>query len=216
MAVNSSTLLKRLERLKTSFGGVTAPRKIDLLERLERRRLSTADQLLRFHELLCFQRAYPDNAAQLEVVERLLTLLRRGADQGCELIVFPELALTTFFPRWALDDGGDGEISGDTTELDSYYETEMPNAAIQPLFDEAKRRGVGFHIGYAELTDPDDPSGLRDEPPRDGHYDPANDIWTVTANRCGLDTSDAVWTGALVLDARSPLHRGCNHTAARR
>ena len=99
------------------------------------------------------------NESRAEVVKRLLTLLRRGADQGCELIVFPELALTTFFPRWALDDGGDGEISGDTTELDSYYETEMPNAAIQPLFDEAKRLGVGFHIGYAELTDPDDPEG---------------------------------------------------------
>lgn len=99
------------------------------------------------------------NESRAEVVERLLTLLRRGAAQGCEVIVFPELALTTFFPRWALDDGGDGEISGDTTELDSYYETEMPNAAIQPLFDEAKRLGVGFHIGYAELTDPDDPEG---------------------------------------------------------
>ena len=94
-----------------------------------------------------------------QVIERLVTLLRRGADHGCELIVFPELALTTFFPRWSLDEGGDGEISGDTTELDSYYETAMPNASVQPLFDEAKRLGVGFHIGYAEMTDPDGPGG---------------------------------------------------------
>ena len=35
-----------------------------------------------------------------EVVERLLVLLRRGADADCDLVVFPELALTTFFPRW--------------------------------------------------------------------------------------------------------------------
>ncbi|MDG1267116.1 MAG: N-carbamoyl-D-amino-acid hydrolase [Ilumatobacter sp.] len=86
------------------------------------------------------------------VVERLLTLLRDGADHGCELIVFPELALTTFFPRWFLDEGDESGIAGDTTELDSYYETEMPSPVTQPLFDEAKRLGVGFCLGYAELT----------------------------------------------------------------
>jgi predicted amidohydrolase len=90
-----------------------------------------------------------------EVVQRLLRLLRRGAQNGCELVVFPELALTTFFPRWYLDDGGDAGIGGDTTELDSYYEVEMPSIATQALFDEAKRLAVGFCLGYAELTPPD-------------------------------------------------------------
>jgi predicted amidohydrolase len=89
--------------------------------------------------------------SRTEVVERLVALLRQGADVGCELVVFPELALTTFFPRWYLDEGDD-EISGDTAELDSYYETEMPSPATQPLFDEAKRLAVGFCLGYAELT----------------------------------------------------------------
>ena len=28
----------------------------------------------------------------------------------------------------------------------------MPSAQTQPLFDEAKRLGIGFHLGYAELT----------------------------------------------------------------
>lgn len=86
-----------------------------------------------------------------EVVERLLALLGQGAADGCELVVFPELALTTFFPRWYLDEGDD-EIAGDTTELDGYYETEMPSPLTQPLFDEAARLGVGFCLGYAELT----------------------------------------------------------------
>ena len=85
------------------------------------------------------------------VVERLLALLRRGAEYGCELVVFPELALTTFFPRWYLDEG-DEEIAGDTSELDGYYEIEMPSPVTQPLFDEAKRLAVGFCLGYAELT----------------------------------------------------------------
>ena len=78
-----------------------------------------------------------------DVVERLLALLRQGAEAGCELVVFPELALTTFFPRWHTDRVG---------EFDHYYETEMPSPDTKPLFDEARRLGVGFGLGYAELT----------------------------------------------------------------
>ena len=87
-----------------------------------------------------------------DVVRRLLALLRSAHAGGAELVVFPELALTTFFPRWHLDDGGGVEIEGDTTELDSYYETSMPGPETQPLFDEAKRLGIGFCLGYAERT----------------------------------------------------------------
>ena len=90
------------------------------------------------------------------VVSRLIDLLQQGAVAGCELVVFPELALTTFFPRWYLDEGDASNISGDTTELDSYYERSMPGPETQPLFDEAKRLGVGFSLGFAELTEPDD------------------------------------------------------------
>ena len=28
----------------------------------------------------------------------------------------------------------------------------MPNAAVQPLFDRAKALGIGFYLGYAEIT----------------------------------------------------------------
>ena len=77
------------------------------------------------------------------VVERLLALLRDGHATGCELVVFPELALTTFFPRWYLED---------QAEIDSWFETEMPSPATKPLFDEARALGVGFCLGFAELT----------------------------------------------------------------
>jgi predicted amidohydrolase len=77
------------------------------------------------------------------VVQRLLQLLREGASAGCDLVVFPELALTTFFPRWYLED---------EDEKNWFYETEMPGPDTQPLFDEARRLGVGFCLGYAELT----------------------------------------------------------------
>jgi N-carbamoyl-D-amino-acid hydrolase len=78
-----------------------------------------------------------------DVVERLLALLREAAGRGCQLVVFPELALTTFFPRWYT------EVK---TEIDAWYETAMPSPVTQPLFDEAKRLGIGFQLGYAELT----------------------------------------------------------------
>jgi predicted amidohydrolase len=75
-----------------------------------------------------------------DVVERLLALLAEGAERRCDLVVYPELALTTFFPRWFVDD---------ITQADHWYETAMPNADTQPLFDEARRLGVGFCLGYA-------------------------------------------------------------------
>ena len=84
-------------------------------------------------------------------VERMIILLRRASERGCQLVVFPELALTTFFPRWFVDNIGDA---------DHWYETEMPSVSTQPLFDEAKRLGIGFALGYAELT-PADAGGGR-------------------------------------------------------
>jgi predicted amidohydrolase len=78
-----------------------------------------------------------------QVVERMLVLLREGNDAGCDVVVFPELALTTFFPRYYLED---------RAEIDSWFESEMPSPATKPLFDEARGLGVGFCLGFAELT----------------------------------------------------------------
>jgi predicted amidohydrolase len=80
---------------------------------------------------------------------RLVTLLETAAADGAELVVFPELALTTFFPRWWMEDS-DPELLG-------CFERAMPNPAVQPLFDRARALGVGFYLGYAELT----PDGQR-------------------------------------------------------
>ncbi|MDH3691513.1 MAG: N-carbamoyl-D-amino-acid hydrolase [Gammaproteobacteria bacterium] len=80
------------------------------------------------------------------VVERLIALLREAHSAGCKLVVYPELALTTFFPRY---------IYETQDEIDAWFERQMPNPATQPLFDEASRLGVGFHLGYAELTEED-------------------------------------------------------------
>jgi predicted amidohydrolase len=71
-------------------------------------------------------------------------LLRQGAAMGCELVVFPEAALTAFFPHWWIEDAA---------ELDSWFEREMPSNETAPLFAEARRLGVGFHLGYCELAE---------------------------------------------------------------
>lgn len=77
------------------------------------------------------------------VVERMIALLREAAARGCQLVVFPELALTSFFPRWAMEDG---------PELDRWFETEMPGPDTKALFAAGAELGVGFCLGYAELT----------------------------------------------------------------
>jgi N-carbamoyl-D-amino-acid hydrolase len=77
------------------------------------------------------------------VVERLTTLLHDANALGAELVVFPELALTTFFPRW---------FTEDQAAIDAWFETEMPSPATKPLFDAARELGVGFCLGFAELT----------------------------------------------------------------
>ena len=86
--------------------------------------------------------------SRAQTLERLITLLETAARQGAQIVVFPELPLTTFFPRWFIET---------TQELDTFYERAMPNPNCQRLFDRARELGVGFHLGFAELT----PEGQR-------------------------------------------------------
>ncbi len=78
------------------------------------------------------------------VVRRMLALMAEARDRGCDLIVYPEMALTTFFPRWPIED---------QREVDSFFERDMPGPETQPLFDAAARLEIGFHLGYAELCE---------------------------------------------------------------
>jgi predicted amidohydrolase len=75
------------------------------------------------------------------VISRVLDLMRRA--EGCDLIVYPELALTTFFPRWYYED---------RREADIWFEHEMPGAATRQLFEAAKRSAIAMSFGYAERT----------------------------------------------------------------
>jgi predicted amidohydrolase len=78
-----------------------------------------------------------------QVVARMLELMRGAKARGCDLIVYPELALTTFFPRWYMTDWA---------EVDTWFEREMPNPATRPLFEQARDFAMAMSFGYAELT----------------------------------------------------------------
>jgi predicted amidohydrolase len=97
------------------------------------------------------------------VIKRMIALLDEAASKGADLVVYPELALTTFFPRWYMED---------KAEIDFWFETEMPNAATQPLFDRARELKIAITFGYAEKTP-------------DGHYFNTSIITDRQANIVG-------------------------------
>ncbi len=83
------------------------------------------------------------STSRTEVVAQLIDQMREARARGCDLIVYTECALTAFFPHWWIED---------ETELDAWFEREMPGPVTQPLFSEAARLGIGFHLGFAELA----------------------------------------------------------------
>ncbi|MFO1036896.1 MAG: N-carbamoyl-D-amino-acid hydrolase [Geminicoccaceae bacterium] len=82
------------------------------------------------------------NESRTSAVSRMLALMREAKARGCRLVVFPELTLTTFFPRWWLPEA----------EQLAFFEGEMPSADTAPLFQVAADLGIGFSFGYGELT----------------------------------------------------------------
>ena len=83
------------------------------------------------------------SATRRETVDRLVRLLERAAAEKAELVVFPEMALTTFFPRWLIDD---------QAEIEAFFEASMPGPETRRLYDAAARLRVGFALGYSELA----------------------------------------------------------------
>jgi predicted amidohydrolase len=82
--------------------------------------------------------------SRADVVERMIAHLRGAARHGCDLVVFPELTLTTFFPRWFMQD---------QAEIDAFFERQLPSNDTAPLFTEARALGLAFCFGFAELIE---------------------------------------------------------------
>ena len=71
-------------------------------------------------------------------VARMVALMKEAASRGAQLIVFPELALTTFFPRWWVSNKAD---------FDRMFEKDMPNKDVSPLFETSKSLISPFTLG---------------------------------------------------------------------
>jgi len=99
------------------------------------------------------QRSFPLAVAQLgpiqpqdtraQAVARLLEMMKEAAARGAKLVVFPELALTTFFPRYWMSE---------QEAVERYFEKSMPSPVTQVLFETAQKLAIGFHLGYAEIA----------------------------------------------------------------
>ena len=82
--------------------------------------------------------AIPEGTTREQMVERMLALMEQAIAERVEIIAFPELALTPYFPKRIRDD------------FDQFFEDELPSAATKPLFERARQGRIAFHLGYAE------------------------------------------------------------------
>jgi len=82
-----------------------------------------------------------DGTPREAIVERMLALLEGAVRDGVELIVYPEMALTTYFPKRIRQD------------FDQFFETEVPPKALEPLLRRAAAARVAVHVGFCEKAD---------------------------------------------------------------
>jgi predicted amidohydrolase len=82
-----------------------------------------------------------ESSSREEIVERMLALLEQAKAQGAELIAYPEMALTTYFPKKIRKD------------FDQFFETEIPPKALEPVLRRAKEARVAVHVGFCEKAD---------------------------------------------------------------
>src|SRR5436190_1572570 len=79
-----------------------------------------------------------EGTSREEIVERMLGLLTEAAREGVELIAYPEMALTTYFPKKIRPD------------FDQFFETEVPPKALEPLLSRAAEARIAVHVGFCE------------------------------------------------------------------
>jgi predicted amidohydrolase len=79
-----------------------------------------------------------EGVSREEIVERMLALLERAVADGVEVLAYPEMALTTYFPKRI------------RTDYDQFFETEVPPKALEPLLRRAREAGVAVHVGFCE------------------------------------------------------------------
>src|SRR6266705_3405377 len=82
-----------------------------------------------------------DGTPREAIVERMLGLLDQAIRDDVEVIAYPEMALTTDFPKRI------------RTDFDQFFETEVPPKALEPLLRRAAEKRVAAHVGFCEKAD---------------------------------------------------------------
>lgn len=82
-----------------------------------------------------------DGTPREVIVERMLALLEQSIREGVELIAYPEMALTTYFPKRVRPD------------FDHFFETEVPPKSLEPLLRRAAQARVAVHVGFCEKAE---------------------------------------------------------------
>src|SRR5947199_10256656 len=77
-----------------------------------------------------------EGTSREEIVERMLGLLTEAAREGVEVIAYPEMTLTTYFPKKIRPD------------FDQFLETEVPPKALEPLLSRAAEARIPLHVGF--------------------------------------------------------------------
>ena len=83
------------------------------------------------------------SSTRSEVIDRMLVLMQAAHARGVKLLLYPELAFTTFFPR---------HLYKNPQELESFFERGNPTDApgMKPLFEKAREYGMDISVGFAE------------------------------------------------------------------
>lgn len=81
-----------------------------------------------------------------ETLNRMLKLLNNAASKDAKLVLFPEIAFTTFFPRYVILDQEELEIWFEHGDIRT-----SPNT--KALFEAASKLGVDICVGFAEATE---------------------------------------------------------------
>ncbi len=82
-----------------------------------------------------------EGTSREEIVERMIALLDQARGDQVELIAYPEMALTTYFPKRVRPD------------YDQFFETEVPPKALEPLLRRAADARIAVHVGFCEKAD---------------------------------------------------------------
>jgi N-carbamoyl-D-amino-acid hydrolase len=73
-----------------------------------------------------------------QIIERMLALMDQAIAERVEIIAYPEMALSTYFPKRIRDD------------YDQFFVKEIPPKALSELLARARAAGIICHVGFCE------------------------------------------------------------------